>query len=71
MAPNNETPTEPPIDRNNVVPDVATPRSRYSTAFCTAQREDLHDHAEAEPQHQHISARNPSAGANVERGEQT
>ena len=27
---------EPPVERNNVVPEVATPRLRYSTEFCTA-----------------------------------
>ena len=35
MAPKMATPNEPPIDRKNWVAEVATPKSRYSTAFCT------------------------------------
>lgn len=29
------TPNEAPMDRKNVAPEVATPRSSYETAFCT------------------------------------
>ena len=36
IAPNTAVPNEPPIDRKKVDPDVAAPRSLYSTAFCTA-----------------------------------
>ena len=36
IAPSVATPSEPPIERNSVAPEVATPRSEYSTAFCTA-----------------------------------
>jgi hypothetical protein len=28
IAPNSDTPTEPPVERNRVVPEVATPRLR-------------------------------------------
>lgn len=36
IEPRIAVPTEPPIERNRVAPEVATPRSLYSTAFCTA-----------------------------------
>src|SRR5439155_25064024 len=35
IAPKIESPTDPPIERNSVDPEVATPRYRYSTEFCT------------------------------------
>src|SRR3954451_19533293 len=35
MAPNTAAPKDPPNDRKNVTPDVATPRSRYSEVLCT------------------------------------
>src|SRR3954464_5823384 len=35
MAPNTAAPNDPPSDRKNVTPDVATPRSRYSEVLCT------------------------------------
>ena len=35
-VPNTATPTQLPMVRKNVAPLVPTPRSRYSTAFCTA-----------------------------------
>ena len=35
MAPKIAVPNEPPIDRKNVAPDVATPSSECGTAFCT------------------------------------
>jgi len=37
IAPKIETPTAPPIWRNNVEPDVATPSISYGTAFCAAR----------------------------------
>ena len=36
MAPKTATPNDPPNDRKNCADAVATPRSRWSTAFCTA-----------------------------------
>lgn len=36
IAPSTAVPTEPPIERNSDAPEVATPRSEWSTAFCTA-----------------------------------
>ncbi len=36
IAPRTAVPSEPPISRKSVAPEVATPRSLYSTAFCTA-----------------------------------
>ena len=35
-APKTATPNDPPIDRKNCADAVAMPRSRCSTAFCTA-----------------------------------
>jgi hypothetical protein len=35
-APRIAVPSEPPIDRNSVAPDVATPSISYGTAFWTA-----------------------------------
>ena len=35
-APNSATPMEPPIERNRVTPDVATPYRLALTVFCTA-----------------------------------
>ena len=39
MAPNSATPNDPPSDRKNCADEVATPRSRYSTAFWMASSE--------------------------------
>src|SRR5450759_5646207 len=36
IAPRIAVPRDPPMSRNSVAPEVATPRSRYSTSFCTA-----------------------------------
>ena len=36
IVPKTATPNEPPSDRKNCAEAVATPRSRCSTAFCTA-----------------------------------
>ena len=36
MAPNTAVPNDPPIERKNVAPEVAAPRSSYGTTFCTA-----------------------------------
>ncbi len=36
IVPKTATPIAPPIWRESVEPDVATPSSRYSTAFCDA-----------------------------------
>ena len=36
IAPRIAVPSDPPIDRNSVAPDVATPSCSYGTAFCTA-----------------------------------
>ena len=35
IEPNTATPKELPMERKNVTPEVAAPRSRYCTAFCT------------------------------------
>ncbi len=37
IAPKTATPTAPPIERKNVADEVAMPRSRRSTVFCTAR----------------------------------
>ena len=36
MEPNRAVPSEPPMPRSIVTPDVAAPSTAYSTAFCTA-----------------------------------
>ena len=36
IAPSTATPNEPPIERNSVAPEVATPSISYGTAFWTA-----------------------------------
>ena len=54
IAPRIAVPTEPPIERNSVAPEVATPSSSYGDRVLHGEHEHLHHHAEPEAEHEHV-----------------
>ena len=65
MAPNIETPNEPPIERKNVAALLETPRSFCSTLFCAMSIVRLHEEAHAEAEYGDVEARPPAGRGDV------
>ena len=56
IAPNTDTPIEPPIWRKSVEPEVATPRQLVVDRVLGGEHEHLHHHPEPEAEHEHVDA---------------
>ena len=55
-APSTAVPSEPPIERNSVAPEVATPSIVVGHRVLDGEHEDLHHHPEAEAEHEHVQS---------------